>query len=58
MLEEGYRRVLKIQDEVATKSCPYCYNDIPKKATRCGFCTSQLEEAVPTTDAQVKAKQS
>jgi large conductance mechanosensitive channel len=25
-----------------TKSCGYCKNTIPKEATRCGFCTSQL----------------
>lgn len=24
------------------KKCPYCLNDIPVEATRCGFCTSQL----------------
>ncbi len=27
----------------ATKECPYCFNAIPAKATRCGFCTSELE---------------
>ncbi|MGB3328460.1 MAG: hypothetical protein WBA46_05855, partial [Thermomicrobiales bacterium] len=25
-----------------TKKCPYCYNDVPVEATRCGFCTSEL----------------
>lgn len=25
-----------------TKECPYCMNSIPKAATRCGCCTSQL----------------
>lgn len=28
-----------------TKECPFCKNDIPKSATRCGHCTSQLEAA-------------
>jgi large conductance mechanosensitive channel len=28
--------------EVETKGCPYCYTDIPKQATRCPNCTSQL----------------
>ncbi len=28
-----------------TKICPYCKNEIPIEATRCGFCTSILEEA-------------
>ena len=27
---------------VATKDCPYCFTAIPKKATRCPNCTSQL----------------
>lgn len=28
--------------EVVTKGCPYCFTDIPKQATRCPNCTSQL----------------
>ncbi|HET8547496.1 MAG TPA: large conductance mechanosensitive channel protein MscL [Bryobacteraceae bacterium] len=28
--------------EVTTKSCPYCTNAIPLKATRCPLCTSQI----------------
>jgi large conductance mechanosensitive channel len=26
-----------------TRACPFCFNNIPMKATRCGFCTSQVE---------------
>lgn len=26
----------------ATRECPYCFNTIPVKATRCGFCTSEI----------------
>jgi large conductance mechanosensitive channel len=26
----------------STKPCPYCANEIPAKALRCGFCTSDL----------------
>jgi hypothetical protein len=29
-------------EEPTTKDCPYCYSEIPIKATRCGFCTSEL----------------
>ncbi len=29
---------------VTTKICPYCKSEIPKDATRCGFCTSQLNK--------------
>ncbi len=28
--------------EPTTKACPYCLSTVPVKATRCGFCTSQL----------------
>ncbi|HEU5367212.1 MAG TPA: large conductance mechanosensitive channel protein MscL [Ktedonobacterales bacterium] len=38
----------------ATRECPFCYNGIPLKATRCGFCTSEVEAiaaaAVVATD--------
>ena len=39
------RMVGKLQKpaEVTTKECPYCLTEIPKGATRCGACTSQLE---------------
>ncbi|HEU5200845.1 MAG TPA: large conductance mechanosensitive channel protein MscL [Ktedonobacterales bacterium] len=26
-----------------TRDCPFCYSKIPLKATRCGFCTSEVE---------------
>jgi large conductance mechanosensitive channel len=29
--------------EPTTKECPYCFSVIPIKATRCGFCTSELK---------------
>jgi len=28
-----------------TKTCPYCFMEIPIKATRCPHCTAQLEAA-------------
>jgi len=28
-----------------TKQCPYCFTDIPIKATRCPNCTSSLDQA-------------
>jgi large conductance mechanosensitive channel len=31
--------------EPTTKDCPYCFSTIPIKATRCGFCTSDLRAA-------------
>ena len=29
--------------EPNTKECPYCFSAIPIKATRCGYCTSDLK---------------
>jgi len=29
--------------EVTTKPCPRCLENVPKAATRCKFCTSELE---------------
>jgi len=31
-------------NEKKTKECPYCLSSIPIKATRCAFCTSNLNE--------------
>ena len=30
-------------EEPTTKECPHCFSEISIKATRCGFCTSELE---------------
>lgn len=38
-----------------TRQCPYCLSDVPIKATRCAYCTSQLPEYEPDVDAEVKA---
>jgi large conductance mechanosensitive channel len=32
-------------EEPTTKECPRCFSEISIKATRCGFCTSELEQA-------------
>jgi large conductance mechanosensitive channel len=29
--------------EPTTKDCPYCFSTIPIKATRCGYCTSEVK---------------
>ena len=31
--------------EPTAKECPHCFSTIPIKATRCGFCTSDLQVA-------------
>ena len=33
-----------VEQVATTKKCIYCLNDIPVEATRCGYCTSILEE--------------
>ncbi|MDX1436344.1 MAG: large conductance mechanosensitive channel protein MscL [Anaerolineales bacterium] len=33
------------EEQQTTKSCPYCLSEIGLGATRCPFCTSQLEPA-------------
>jgi large conductance mechanosensitive channel len=34
----------KDTDEPSTKKCPYCLSEVPRDATRCKFCTSDLKE--------------
>jgi len=34
----------KDTDEPSTKKCPYCLSEVPRDATRCKFCTSELKE--------------
>ena len=31
--------------EASTKKCKFCFNEISAKATRCGFCTSELKKS-------------
>lgn len=39
----------KDPEPVTTKECPKCLSEVPIKATRCKFCTSELAEEVPGT---------
>ena len=37
------KRVRKgASEEITKKTCPQCLSDIPAKATRCAFCTSEV----------------
>lgn len=36
------RLVKKTEEEPKTKECKYCLEQVPVKATRCKFCTSEL----------------
>ena len=31
------------EEAPTTKVCPFCKNEVPLEATRCGFCTSELK---------------
>ncbi len=33
------------EEEPTTRECPYCLSEIPLAATRCAYCTSQLQAA-------------
>ncbi|HEU5367656.1 MAG TPA: large conductance mechanosensitive channel protein MscL [Ktedonobacterales bacterium] len=44
------------QTTPTTRECPYCFNSIPVKATRCGFCTSEVVAVAVTTTAAEKEK--
>src|SRR5690242_15247638 len=37
----------------ATRECPFCLSKIPVKATRCAFCTSELQDRVDVAIAQM-----
>ena len=42
-IKKGKKKEEKVKEK-NTKSCPYCLSTIPIKATRCGYCTSILNE--------------
>ncbi len=44
-MKSGVKRTEKSEEETPSeKECPYCFKTIPVNATRCPFCTSNLEE--------------
>ena len=51
-LENAIEDELGYEDEKVeptTKKCPYCISTIPRRATRCPECTSELEQLEPAT---------
>jgi len=42
-LKEKVLKVEEAKEEPTEKECPFCHKDIPIKASRCPFCTSQLD---------------
>ena len=46
LVVKAYMKTQKpVVAEVTTKDCPYCFTSIPKSATRCPNCTSELPAA-------------
>lgn len=47
MLVRGYNRLRRQAEEAppppSQKECPYCKMNVPIAASRCGYCTSELE---------------
>jgi len=45
MVVKAMNKMRKPEPEAAptTKVCPFCKNEVPIEATRCGFCTSELK---------------
>ncbi len=39
-----------------TRECPYCFNAVPVKATRCGFCTSEIMAAAAVATVVTEAE--
>jgi hypothetical protein len=49
--------IVAIIDAIRNRPCPYCLKKVHKQATRCPYCTSQLEPAPPSgPDAQIAAR--
>ena len=46
MVIKGMNKLRRPEPEKAptTKICPFCKNEVPIEATRCGFCTSELSK--------------
>ena len=46
LVVKGMNKLRKPEPEAAptTKICPFCKNEVPLEATRCGFCTSELSK--------------
>ncbi len=46
LLVKTFQRVKKLDAvltvESSTKQCPYCYSKVPKQATKCAYCTSEI----------------
>ncbi|KAL2913150.1 hypothetical protein HK105_207391 [Polyrhizophydium stewartii] len=51
-LVKVYAAAFRRKKPDANKDCPYCTKSIPKKAIRCPFCTTKLEEPKKLNESQ------
>ncbi len=47
LLIRQVNRFHRQQGGAEMKECPYCFSGVVKRATRCPYCTSSLEPAIP-----------
>ena len=47
LMVKGINRIRRPEAPLAMKDCPYCKMPIPKAATRCPDCTSELTASAP-----------
>ncbi|WP_195267106.1 large conductance mechanosensitive channel protein MscL [Eubacterium sp. 1001713B170207_170306_E7] len=52
----GLRKTKESDEEEKTKTCPYCFTEIPKKAVRCPHCTTVLVKRKKQTSAEIQRK--
>ena len=48
------RRKTELPVDPTTRDCPYCLSSIPVAATRCAFCTAEVEPVAATITADAK----
>jgi large conductance mechanosensitive channel len=41
------RLMARTKGDAADRKCPYCLSSVPRAATRCAYCTSQLDPDLP-----------
>ena len=44
------------EEEETTKTCPYCYTEIPQKAVRCPHCTTVLVKRKKQASAEIQSE--
>ena len=44
------------EEEEITKTCPYCYTEIPQKAVRCPHCTTVLVKRKKQASAEIQSE--